>query len=174
MLGVIILASSCSRSGRESRRNGRTETKVERPMRGGRKRSPKDVADSGRREIRLREDNGVHYVPVKLNGVQMDFIFDTGASIILISSEEADRLYRIGKLTNADARGSAEFSDASGNVSNGAIVNIKHVEIGGVVLRNVKAAISEKSNAPLLFGQSALSRFGKVSVDYDRNVLILE
>jgi len=174
LLGVVILAASCSRSARKSKRNGVSETKVERPIRKTGKRSSKGNTIIGRREIKLREESGVQFILVKLNGVQMDFILDTGASTILISSEEADRLYKMGKLTAADSRGSAEFSDASGNVSQGAIVNIKRVEVGGIVLRNVEAAISENSNAPLLFGQTALSRFGKVSVDYDRNVLILE
>ena len=36
--------------------------------------------------VRMRKCGGVYMIPVKLNGTEMDVIFDTGASDIVISS----------------------------------------------------------------------------------------
>ena len=57
----------------------------------------------------------------------MFFIFDTGASIISISETEANFLWKQGKLTKEDIRGTANFSDANGDISEGTIIILKTV-----------------------------------------------
>ena len=39
--------------------------------------------------IEMREENGVYTAPCKVNGLQLRFIFDTGASDVSISLTEA-------------------------------------------------------------------------------------
>jgi len=125
------------------------------------------------REIEMRNENGVCYVPVKINGVDMEFIFDTGASIVSLSMVEAGFLYKQGKLTNEDIEGEGQFVDATGRVSTNAIINLRNVTIGDITIYDVKASVSENQEAPLLLGQTVLSRFGKVTIDYDHNRIIL-
>jgi len=48
------------------------------------------------------------------------------------------------------------------------------VTIGGITVHNVKASVSESQEAPLLLGQTVLSRFGTVTVDYKHNQIVLE
>lgn len=104
----------------------------------------------------------------------MYFIFDTGAGIVSISETEAFFLYKQGTLTKEDILGSGDFVDANGNISEGTIINLKTVEIGNQTLYNVKASVVHNLSAPLLLGQSVLERFGKVSIDYKNEQIILE
>ncbi len=122
----------------------------------------------------MRRENGIFLVPTKINGVSLEFIFDTGASIISISQTEALFLYKQGKLTKEDFIGEINFTDANGDISEGQVVNLKTVEIGNRTLNNVQASIVNNLKAPLLLGQSALSQFGKISIDYNKGEIIFE
>jgi len=44
---------------------------------------------NSRNTIKMEKQNGVYMIPVDINGVPIHFIFDTGASLISISSTEA-------------------------------------------------------------------------------------
>jgi aspartyl protease family protein len=56
------------------------------------------VQSDGKTVIKMISANGVYKVPVEINGTSMNFIFDTGASDITISSTEARFLYKQGTL----------------------------------------------------------------------------
>jgi aspartyl protease family protein len=134
-----------------------------------------DEFNGGANQIPLiKDESGVYQIPVLINGVEMTFVFDTGASLISISNVEANFLYKQGKLSKEDVLGEVNFSDANGDISVGTVINLKEVTIGNKVLKNVQASVVDNSVAPLLFGQSALAKFGKISIDYKRQVLIFE
>lgn len=124
--------------------------------------------------VRMEKNGGVYFIPVIVNGVEMSFIFDTGASDISISETEAKFLYKQGKISEKDILRTSNFSDANGDISEGIIINLKTVQIGEFIINDVEATVVLNQVAPLLLGQSALSRFGKVSIDYNKEVLILE
>lgn len=156
--------SGCSKSGQKQRLSHQSDrtTREERPI-------------SGEKTIvKMEKVNGVFQIPVEVNGVKMYFIFDTGASIISISETEANFLWKQGKLTRDDIRGTANFSDANGDISEGTIIVLTTVKIGGRVLKNVEASVVHNLNAPLLFGQSALGKFGKISIDNNRGEITFE
>ncbi|MEO7982810.1 MAG: retropepsin-like aspartic protease, partial [Bacteroidota bacterium] len=124
--------------------------------------------------VHFEHSEGVLKIPVTLNGIEMYFIFDTGASLISISTTAADELYRQGKLSDNDFLGKSNFSDANGDITEGTIINLSSVRIGNRELNNVQACVTQGQNAPLLFGQSALQKFGKVSIDYITNEITFE
>ena len=128
----------------------------------------------GSNEIRMIKESGIYKIPIIVNGVTMFTIFDTGASLISISNTEALFLYKQGTLTESDFEGSINFQDATGSISTGTIINLKEVQIGNIILKNVKASVVDNNNAPILLGQSALSKFGKISIDYEKGILIFE
>ena len=130
--------------------------------------------DVGRTTVKMEKRNGVYQIPVTINGSEMFFIFDTGAGLISISTVEATFLYKQGKLTDDDIVGKADFLDANGNISQDVIIRLKEVTIGNRTIRNVDASVVANSKAPLLFGQSALEKFGKISIDYSRNEISFE
>ncbi|GAB4023797.1 retropepsin-like aspartic protease family protein [Spirosoma koreense] len=129
---------------------------------------------SGPTEVAMEKQNGVFKVPVIVNGVPMKFILDTGASLISISATEAEFMYKQGAITEADIVGQSKFQDANGDISPGDVIRLKSVQIGDRVLENVNASVVRSTKAPLLLGQSALSKFGKISVDYRRNVVTFD
>lgn len=118
-------------------------------------------------KVKMEADGGVYLVPITVNGLDLKFIFDTGASSICISSAEATVMVRQGQITRDDILGQQQFQDATGRVSVGTVINLKTVEIGGIVLHDVEATVVDNIQAPLLLGQTALAKFGKISIDYD-------
>lgn len=124
--------------------------------------------------VKMRKADGVYYVPCKINGTEMEFIFDTGASNITISLTEASFLYKQGKLKDDDIIGKQQYRIADGSIHEGAIVVLRKVQIGNWELSNVQASIVNNMEAPLLLGQSALVKFGKISIDYNKNEIMFE
>lgn len=121
--------------------------------------------------MKMRKENGVYLVPIEVNGLNLDFVFDTGASSISISLAEARVMARQGKITEDDILGQARFADAQGDVSVGMVIQLRTVKIGDIVLENVEATVVDNLQAPLLLGQTALAKFGKVTIDYDNDVI---
>jgi aspartyl protease family protein len=160
---LFIDCNGCSRSGRINAKNSRISNN-----------GTGISNNTGKTLVKMVEENGVYKIPIEINGSNMNFIFDTGASIISISSTEAMFLYKQGTLKEEDFIGNVNFQDATGAISEGTIIRLKTVKIGNKILQNVEASIVHNNSAPLLFGQSALAKFGKVSIDYDRNEITFE
>ena len=78
-----------------------------------------------------------------------------------------------GYLSENDIIGRQQFQTASGAILEGTRILIKKIEIGGLILRNVEASVVHSNNAPLLLGQTVLSRLGKISIDYQSSSLII-
>jgi aspartyl protease family protein len=129
---------------------------------------------SGKTSIKMTMKSGVYYIPCKINGSEMEFIFDTGASDITMSMTEALFLYKQGTLTDEDFVGTQQYQIANGNVEEGTVIKLKTVEIGNRKLYNVQASIVHNLQAPLLLGQSALNKFGKISIDYNKGEITFE
>lgn len=136
--------------------------------------SPSTTSNGGKTTVKMRQVNGLYYVPCMINGTNMDFIFDTGASEIVMSLAEALFLFKQGKLSDDDVMGNVHFQIADGSIEEGTIVNLKEVTIGNKTIHDVEATIISNIEAPLLLGQSALSRFGTLSIDYNRNEITFE
>jgi aspartyl protease family protein len=128
----------------------------------------------GKTIVKMENDYGVKYIWVEINDLKLKFIFDTGASSICISSAEATVLYRQGTLRKEDILDVQYFQDATGRVSAGTEINLRTVKIGDRVLRNIKALVIDNDDAPLLLGQTALEKFGKISIDNTNNMIIFE
>lgn len=124
--------------------------------------------------VKMRDTGGVYEVPIEINGANMNFIFDTGASDITISAVEAIFLLKQGALTEDDIIGTEYYQIADGSISEGTVINLKTVKIGNKELNNVKASVIHNKKAPLLLGQSALAQFGKVSIDYKRKEIVFD
>ena len=101
----------------------------------------------------------------------MKFIFDSGASNVTISLTEALFMLKNDYLTEQNIIGTNKFSIANGEIMEGTRIILNSIIIGGIELRNVEASIVHTPNAPLLLGQSALSKLGKYNFDYFNNTL---
>ncbi len=101
----------------------------------------------------------------------MKFIFDSGASNVTISLTEALFMLKNDYLSEQNIIGTNKFSIANGEIMEGTRIILNSIIIGGIELRNVEASIVHTPNAPLLLGQSALSKLGKYNFDYFNNTL---
>ena len=90
-----------------------------------------------------------------INGYPVNFLVDTGASSIAISSREAKRLGINYKLD-----GKPTWVSTASGVERASAVNIDRVTISGVTIRSVKGLVIEgnEPSVPLL-GMSYLNRF---------------
>lgn len=122
--------------------------------------------------IVMEKEAGVYKIPCKVNGAKMKMIFDTGASSVSISLSIAEYLYENDYITKNDIIGTGQAKVADGRIVNNLIINLRDIEIDGVHVYNVQATVSESLTAPLLFGQSAIQKLGKISLH--GNILTIE
>ena len=122
--------------------------------------------------IFMEKEAGVYKIPCKVNGAKMKMIFDTGASSVAISLPIAEYLYENDYITKDDIIGTGKSQVADGRIVDNVIVNLRDIEIEGIHVYNVQATVSESLTAPLLFGQSAIQKLGKISLH--GNILTIE
>ena len=122
-------------------------------------------------EIPFTKEGGVCKVKCAINGLPLHFIFDTGAADVSISSVEATFMAKNDFLSSSDIIGKQNYQTADGNITEGTIINLKDVKLGSLHLNNIKASVVRNQAAPLLLGQSVLSKLGKIEIDNTKNVL---
>lgn len=112
--------------------------------------------------IKMTKRGGVYELPCLVNGVKMNFIFDTGASNVCLSTTEALFLYKNGYLDDTDFIGESYSRIADGSIVENMEIMLKSISIGGVEVNNVKAIVVQSLDAPLLLGQTAIQKFGRI------------
>lgn len=135
-----------------------------------------DEEDNSAYELKVEEvpftnDGGVCKVKCAINGLPLHFIFDTGAADVSISSVEATFMAKNDYLSSSDILGKQNYMTADGNIVEGTVVNLKDVRLGSLHLNNIKASVTRNQAAPLLLGQSVLSKLGKIEIDNAKKVL---
>ena len=122
-------------------------------------------------EIPFTKEGGVCKVKCAINGLPLHFIFDTGAADVSISSVEATFMAKNDFLSSSDIIGKQNYQTADGNITEGTIINLKDVKLGSLHLNNIKVSVVRNQVAPLLLGQSVLSKLGKIEIDNTKKVL---
>ena len=126
-------------------------------------------------EIALtRKPGGTFEIPCDINGLPLQMIFDTGASDVTISSVEANFMLKNGYLSEKDVKGKRYYQIANGQLSEGTVITLREIKIGDAVLKNVDASVVKSQKAPLLLGQSAMERFGTITIDNVNNKLLIK
>ena len=124
-------------------------------------------------EITLEKLGGTYAVPVLINrAITLKFILDSGASDVLIPADVFFTLLRTGTVTQSDFLDSQTYSLADGSKLKGARFIIRELRVGNQIATNVVASVGPVTG-DLLLGLSFLSRFGTVTLDNERHVLIL-
>lgn len=109
-----------------------------------------------------RAADGHFYATARINAVDVRFLVDTGASMVALSIDDADR---VGILVG-DRDFTAAASTAHGDTLI-APVTIDRIEIGGTSIERVDAAVIDGYRGTSLLGQTYLSRFWNVSITGD-------
>lgn len=101
----------------------------------------------------------------------MKFIFDTGASAVSLSKSMASYMEDNGYLKKSDYLGKSESLIADGSVVSVEVVNLRDFEIGGFHIKDVVATVKDGQNVPLLMGQSAIEKLGRISIEGNRLII---
>ncbi len=125
------------------------------------------IGGHGGEVILMRSGEGTFPVSARVNGVPTQFLFDTGASSVVVRYEDAARLgIPLAKLTF-----SVSVSTANG-AAQAAPVTLDSVSIGSIRLTKVHALVSRAGTLrENLLGHSFLSRLESYTVSGDRLIL---
>ena len=121
--------------------------------------------------IQMEKEGGVYKVPCTVNGVKMKFIFDTGAATVSMSQTMAQFLLDGDYLSESDIKGIGQSQLADGSIVNHATIVLRDVEIGGMHIHNIDATVIEGQNVPLLLGQSAIGKLGRISIEGNKLII---
>lgn len=128
--------------------------------------TPRQSFENGRIEVPLRTDGHFH-LTLHVGEVPVEFIVDTGATNVVLSTEDAQR---VGIDTDALIYG-GRASTANGEVRT-ARVTLEDVRIGDLDEGHLRAFVNEGELDTSLLGMSYLRRFGRV--EFTPNMLVLE
>ncbi len=110
-----------------------------------------------------RQPDGHFYTPASVGGTQIRFLVDTGASIVALTADDASA----SGLSWDPASVRPIGRGASGTV-HGVPVMLDRIEINGLEVRGVPAAIIPEGLDVSLLGQSYLSKIDKVEISEDQ------
>ncbi len=118
--------------------------------------------------VELRVDRSGHYqAEVEINGRRIDALVDTGATLVALTYEDAQRL----GIYLRDSDFTLVTNTANGQ-ARAAPVTLDRVEIGPIQVRNVQASVSEPGRMRTnLLGMSFLSRVTKFESGAGRLVI---
>ena len=121
-----------------------------------------------------RTKGGLININIKINNYKKVFIFDTGASGVVISSEFFMEMLNHGYVKKSDIVGKTSVVIADGSVQEAYIAEVQSIKIGSFVIDDCYILIMPDANAPLLVGQDVIGQFGKVTIDNNTNEILLE
>lgn len=121
--------------------------------------------------IKMKRHGNVFILPCKVNGLILKMIFDTGADDVSISLTDAQFMMKNGYLSKSDIVGTQSYKTANGDIAEGTKIIIRKITFAGLELTNIEATIMPNGDAPLLLGQSAIRKLGKILLDPDNNTL---
>lgn len=128
--------------------------------------TPMQVSDGGRRMEVPLDASGHANVTAEVNGTKVDFVIDTGATMLALGARDArrvgidpDRLAYTGRAQTANG------------ITGTAPVTLKSLELGGITDENVPAVIIQGQLDQSLMGMTYLRRFARVSIEGNRLIL---
>jgi len=114
----------------------------------------------------MRAADGHFHINAKVNGVDIKFMVDTGASSIVLNKEDAIRTgFNVEQLSYNMA-----ISTANGQ-TRAASVNLQTLQIGGKLHANIAAIVNEGELDSSLLGMSFLDKIASMKIEGDKLTL---
>jgi aspartyl protease family protein len=127
---------------------------------------PYDIGNGYAQTVLERSADGHFYADVMINGAPIRALVDTGASIIALSKEDAQRAGL--SFSSEEFTGTAQ---TAGGITAVKPVILDRVSMGPLEAERVEAAIIDQGLTQTLLGQSWLKRVGTVTIEGDQMVL---
>lgn len=117
-------------------------------------------AQDGAMVVEVPRGRGGHYeLTLGINGEQIPFLVDTGATHLVLTQADATRVG-----IDVDAlRYFGQAQTANGTVGT-ADVRLDEIRIGDIIDRNVRAVVNEGQMSQSLLGMSYLQEFGRIEI----------
>lgn len=110
-----------------------------------------------------RASDGLFYVTGMINAVPVRFLVDTGASTIVLTRDDALRA----GLMPAEAAFDAQADTAKGRALM-AWISIDELQVGGVRVRGISAAVAPEGLGVSLLGQNWVAELASLTIAGDR------
>jgi aspartyl protease family protein len=123
------------------------------------KNEPAERSSSG--GVELRAGNHGHFeTPAEINGRRIEVLVDTGASLIALTYEDAERAGIYVKDSDFTQR-----TQTANGIARAAPVMLERVTIGEITVRNVQASVAERGRLHMtLLGMTFLSRLSRTEM----------
>ena len=116
---------------------------------------------SATKRIIQRASDGMFYLQGSVNGHPVRFLIDTGASHIVLSGADAERVGVNGRPISGE-----NIATVSGRIDT-RWAPLDHVEIAGKDFWHLRAAVVDSGLDVSLLGQNALAQLGRLTFDGD-------
>lgn len=123
------------------------------------------VDAEGNLVIRASQDGHFH-IEARVNGVPVNFMVDTGASDVVLSRQDAERIG-----LNPDTLSYTRTYMTANGATGGAPVKLNRLQIGQFTLDDFPASVNRGELDSSLLGMSALRKLGGFSIEGDEMVI---
>lgn len=107
--------------------------------------------------IPLKTKNGAKYIESNVDGVPIEFIFDTGATSTLLSTEAFEKIKNKSGLYELLRVESYQVADGSTVSANTYLAD--SICIGSLCFENMEFSVIQSANSPCLLGQNIFEKF---------------
>jgi aspartyl protease family protein len=129
--------------------------------------NPSEAIINDEQQIIVNISNDKHfYVNIKINGVPIRFMIDTGASDVMINIADAKKIGVDTKKLVFNKR----YETANG-MAFGAMIKVNELEISDIKFTNINASINNVDIGVSLLGMSFLRKFTKYEFFQDKLIL---
>ena len=134
--------------------------------------SEKDINGPAEDTIKTLSLNGMTYVKMKVGSMVKIWLFDTGASDLLINRDMEEALKKENALSQSNYIGTGEYEMANGMIDTCRKYMINNLQIGKFSVDNIVVAITDKGKR-IIVGKALLNKFSKWILNNEENKLIL-
>jgi clan AA aspartic protease (TIGR02281 family) len=131
-------------------------------------------------ELPMSTTDGSSYIEIRVNGIPMKFLIDSGCNTVSIGYIEYLFLKRQG-LVKGLTETSRDVQLADGSNKNSAVIVIDSISIGSATVKNVECmvmtpdSLGNMGDPPLLIGLKTFYKFAKtITMDPERGKITIE
>jgi hypothetical protein len=136
------------------------------------KESAQDISGPSGDTISILTIDGMAYLRIRIGGLTKVWLFDTGASDLLINSEMEADLKNEKVFTASNYLGTGEYEMANGMIDTCRKYRVNNIRIGQFTLNNMVVAVTDKGKK-IIAGKALLNKFSDWMLDNRASVLIL-
>jgi hypothetical protein len=132
----------------------------------------KDIKGPPTDTLKILSLNGMTYVKIKIGSMMNIWLFDTGATDLVINKDMEETLKKEQVITDQHYLGIGEYEMANGMIDTCRKYKINNVQIGQYTIDNIIVAVTEKGKR-IIAGKTLMNKFRKWVVNNQDNTLIL-